>query len=212
MRSARGVTGSLAAASTTAGLPTASVPTAGLPAAGPATLVAIRAAHHTSYDRLIFEFSGRLPVHRSVRYVSKVVADPSGQVVPVSGGARLLVRFLPANGHLPDGQSSYGSARRTFALPGVLQVVRAGDSEDVLRFGVGVAKRQRFKVFTLANPSRFVIDITTPFRPAPAGDDSSGSHSAAHSGAAGKRPHGRMLNHLATLLAVLVTALQRLPQ
>ena len=198
MRTARGVTGSLAAASTTAIAPTA----------GPATLVAIRAAHHTSYDRLIFEFSGRLPAHRSVRYVSKVVADPSGQVLPLSGGARLLVRFLPANGHKPDGQSSYGPARQTFALPGVIQVVSAGESEDVLRFGVGVAKRQRFKVFTLANPSRFVIDITTPFRPAPAEDHSSGSHR----GAEGKRPYGHMLNYLAIPLAVLLAPLQRRPQ
>ncbi len=198
MRTARGVTGSLAAASTTAIARTA----------GPATLVAIRAAHHTSYDRLIFEFSGRLPAHRSVRYVSKVIADPSGQVVPVSGGARLLVRFLPANGHKPDGQSSYGPARQTFALPGVVQVVSAGETEDVLRFGVGVAKRQRFKVFTLANPSRFVIDITTPFRPAPAEDYSSGSHR----GAEGKLPHGHMLSHLAIPLAVFLAALQRRPQ
>jgi hypothetical protein len=136
-----------------------------------------------------------------------VVADASGEVVPVSGGARLLVRFLPAHGHKPDGQSSYGPARRTFALPGVIQVVSAGDSEDVLRFGIGVAKRQRFKVFTLAHPSRFVIDITTPFA-APAGDYCPGSHSDAD----GKQSHRHMLNHLATPLAVLVTALQRLPQ
>jgi hypothetical protein len=195
MRSARGVTGSLAAASTTASVPTA----------GPATLVAIRAAHHTSYDRLIFEFSGRLPAHRSVRYVSKVVADPSGQVVPVSGGARLLVRFLPANGHTPDGRSSYGPARRTLALPGVVQVVSAGDSDGVLRFGVGVAKRQRFKVFTLANPSRFVIDISTPFIAVPTGDHSSGSHMVAEG-----RQHSHVLNRPAIRLAVLFTALQHL--
>jgi hypothetical protein len=69
----------------------------------PTTLVAIRAAHHPGYDRLVFEFRGRLPGQRSVRYVSQVIADPSGKVVAVAGSARLLVRFS-ALGHNSKGQ------------------------------------------------------------------------------------------------------------
>lgn len=58
--------------------------------AAPTTLTAIRADHHLGYDRLVFEFTGKLPAERSARYVSTVFADPSGKVVPVSGSAKLL--------------------------------------------------------------------------------------------------------------------------
>ena len=129
----------------------------------PTTLVAIRAAHHPGYDRLVFEFRGRLPVQRSVRYVSQVIGDPSGRVVSVAGNAKLLVRFV-ALGHNSRGQVTYGPLRRTYALPEVIQVANAGDFEAVLSFGVGVAKREPFHVFTLSSPSRVVIDVQTPFR------------------------------------------------
>ncbi|HXP19323.1 MAG TPA: hypothetical protein VN840_06735 [Streptosporangiaceae bacterium] len=130
------------------------------------TLIAIRAAHHPGYDRLVFEFRNGLPAERGARYVSQVIADPSGKRVSVAGSARLLVRFFGASGHNPDGRISYGALRRTYALPGVMQVVNAGDFEAVLRFGVGVARREPFRIFTLSNPSRVVIDLTTPYRTA----------------------------------------------
>lgn len=207
MLSIRAITTSLAFAGLggVLAVPTASA-LASTPTASPTTLVAIRAAHHTGYDRLVFQFSGRLPAHRSVRYVSRVVADPSGKVVPVSGSARLLVRFFAANGHKANGTSSYGPARRTFALPGIIQVVNAGDFEAVLRFGVGVAKREPFKVFTLANPSRFVIDISTPFRTSSVRDYFLDSRRFAE----GKRPYIHAVNRPVIPPAVAFGALQRL--
>lgn len=127
------------------------------------TLTAIRAAHHPGtahqpgFDRLVFEFSGQLPAQRSARYVSTVFADPSGKVVPVSGSARLLVRFFAAGVRPLLNQRSY-------ALPGLLQVVKAGSFESVLTYGVGVARKEPVHLFTLANPARVVIDIPTPYR------------------------------------------------
>jgi len=127
-------------------------------------LVAIRAAHHQGFDRIVFEFRGGLPAERSVRYVRQVIADPSGKRVSVAGSARLLVRFFAANGHDQNGHVSFGALRRTYALPGVIQVVNAGDFEAVLTFGVGVARREPVHMFTLTRPRRVVIDITTPYR------------------------------------------------
>ena|SRR5690242_17605308 len=42
------------------------------------TLTQIRAAHQPGYDRLVFQFSGVLPAHYSVRYVPQVIGDASG--------------------------------------------------------------------------------------------------------------------------------------
>jgi hypothetical protein len=123
----------------------------------PTTLTEIRAAHHPGYDRLVFQFAGKLPAQRSARYVATVFADPSGKVVPVSGSARLLVRFFAS------GVGKFLN-QRSFNLPGLMQLVKAGSFESVLTYGVGVARKEPVHLFTLTSPSRVVIDIPTPYR------------------------------------------------
>ena len=58
-----------------------------------ATLVAIRAAHHAettpTYDRVVFEFSGQMPLLR-IEYVKKLIGDGSGLPVPIAGRVILL--------------------------------------------------------------------------------------------------------------------------
>jgi hypothetical protein len=131
------------------------------------TLTQIRAAHHPGFDRLVFQFSGPLPGHRTVRYVRKVIGDPSGRPILVTGNARLEVRFSPASGHDQSGHGTYGPVRRAFALPNLIQAVNAGDFEAHLGFGIGLARKEHVHVFTLTNPSRVVIDVATPFRTVP---------------------------------------------
>ena len=142
------------------------VAAAAAPTSAPAvpTLTQIRAAHHPGYDRLVFQFRGPVPAHRSARYVRRVIHDFSGLPVRVTGDARLLVRFSPAAGHDSHGHITYGPARRTYALPGLIQVVNAGDGEAVLSFGAGLARKEPLRMFTLTHPSRVVIDVRTPYR------------------------------------------------
>jgi hypothetical protein len=132
------------------------------------TLLAIRAAHHPDYDRVVFEFTGPVPAQRDVGYVPELIGDPSGLPVPVAGDAILQVRMAPARGHDDNGNVTYGPTRRTYPLPNVIQVVNSGDFEGVLTFGIGLAQRTNITVFTLTNPSRVVVDIATPFRTVPA--------------------------------------------
>jgi hypothetical protein len=49
-------------------------------------------------------------------------------------------------------------------------VVNAGDFESVLSFGVGLARAEPFRMFTLTGPSRVVIDVRTPYRTVPVRD------------------------------------------
>ncbi|MBE1496372.1 hypothetical protein H4696_003472 [Amycolatopsis lexingtonensis] len=132
-----------------------------------ATLVAIRAAHHTDHDRVVFEFDGPLPAEREVRYVPEVIGDPSGLPVPVVGQAFLQVRMAFAAGHDDNGNPTYGAPQRTYPLPNVIQVVNAGDFEGVLNFGIGLARQSPVRLSVLSNPSRVVIDIDTPFQTVP---------------------------------------------
>ncbi len=134
-------------------------PTSAPAAQAPTRVVAIRAAHHPGFDRVVFEFSRRLPSSVRVRYVDEVIGDPSGLPVRIAGRAFLGVRFFPTNGL----GGSIAPTRKAFALPNVMTTVLSGDFEAVTSFGIGLAKKTRFHVSTLRNPSRVVIDIRAAF-------------------------------------------------
>jgi hypothetical protein len=125
-------------------------------------LVAIRAAHHPGFDRVVFEFRGGLPSRHHAKYVDGLVGDASGLPVRIAGRAILQVRFAPAKAHNASGPTV--RARKAFALPNVMTAVQAGDFEAVTTYGIGLAKQTTFDVFTRRNPSRVVIDIRAAFR------------------------------------------------
>lgn len=125
------------------------------------TLVGIRAAHHPGLDRVVFEFEGGLPSSRRVRYVDELLADGSGLPVRIAGRAVLRVRFELAQAH--DGGEVTAPARKAFALPNVMTTVRAGDFEAVTTYGIGLAKRTRFRIFAMDDPSRVVIRVRAGF-------------------------------------------------
>ncbi|MEV4805336.1 GerMN domain-containing protein [Nonomuraea sp. NPDC049421] len=170
------------------------------------TLVDVRAAHQPGLDRLVFEFSGRAPAQRDVRYVSRLIADGSGRPVSAVGDALLQVRFRPADGHNRQGRPTYGPARKTYALPGVIQVVKTGDFEGTLTFGVGLARRVPYRVYTLTRPSRVVVDLATPYRTMPVRDYF--LNSADYN--AGRRPYTTAVTRPVAPPATAYGALQRL--
>ena len=154
------------------------------------TLIQISAAHHPGFDWLVFQFKGGLPAQRSARYVSGMTADPSGLPVSVVGSALLQVTFSPATGHNGQGLVTYGPTQRTYPLPELIQVVKAGDFESVLSFGVGLAKAEPFRMYTLTNPSRVVIDVQAPYRTVAVRDYFLNTHRFA----AGKAPYTEAVN------------------
>lgn len=125
-------------------------------------LVAVRAAHHPGIDRVVFEFKGSLPPTRSAAYVNQLIGDASGLPVRIAGRAILQIRFTPAAAHDSLGRSTAPS-RTAYALPNVMTTVRSGDFEAVTTYGIGLASRQPFRVFTLNSPPRVVLDIGAAF-------------------------------------------------
>jgi hypothetical protein len=127
-----------------------------------ATLVAISAASHPEatpqYDRVVFEFKGRLPESIRVEYVSKLIADASGAVVPIKGKGIVQLVVSPAMAHTSAGKATV-PARISYRLPLVKEVVRSGDFEGVVSYGIGVAQKTEMRFMTLTNPTRIVIDF-----------------------------------------------------
>lgn len=146
------------------GLTWGSLAKGGLPVRlAPATLDGVRSGRHQCFDRLVIDLSGR-PGGYSVRYVSAVVADGSGEVVAVRGGARLAVVI---------GNPAYSGGRSTLVVRNraelvnvtgystFRQVALAGSFEGQTTVALGVRARLPFRVFTLGTgaDSRLVIDV-----------------------------------------------------
>lgn len=121
----------------------------------------VRAGRHACFDRLVIDIGrGRKPGYR-VRYVRRIISDPSGMVLHVRGDARLLITI-----QAPAGPGYHPNARnladvrhfRTFR-----QVRGAGSFEGITSIGLGVRAKLPFRVFRVGNGaqpgSRLVIDV-----------------------------------------------------
>ena len=109
------------------------------------------------YDRVVFEFSGPVPLLR-IEYVQELIGDGSGLPVPIGGRAILLVQFTPARAHDDNGQAS-APARMQPKLPLVKEIVRSGDFEAAVTYGIGLGQKADTRILTMDNPNRLVIDF-----------------------------------------------------
>ena len=132
-----------------------------------ALLERVAVAGHGGYDRVVFQFRNGLPGYR-VEYVEPPLReDGSGNVVKLAGNAFVVVRMEPASGFdlsVPEGELIYTGPRR---LPGsgtsvVREIVRTGDFEAVLTWAVGLDARVAYRVLTLDDPARIVVDFGAP--------------------------------------------------
>jgi hypothetical protein len=128
------------------------------------TLIAIRAASHAEanprYERVVFEFSGPVPLIE-VDYVKSLIGGGSGLPVAISGNAILALTMRPAQAHTEQGQST-APTRMKLGLPNVKEVASSSDFEGVLSYGIGLARKSEIRVITLAQPSRVVVDFLNP--------------------------------------------------
>jgi hypothetical protein len=115
------------------------------------------AACHATFDRFVIQARFATPGY-DVRYVPRIVADPSGRPVSLLGAKRLRARFNLAAGHDSRGRNLL-TGTLTPRCPNLLQVKKAGDFEGTVSFGLGVKRMTGFRVFRLTNPTRIVIDV-----------------------------------------------------
>jgi hypothetical protein len=128
-----------------------------------ALLTDVRVAAHDGYERIVFEFRNVLPGY-DVRYVEPpVVADGSGDEVPVDGAAILQIRMenaLDADLTQESAPATYtGPTRLSPDTPTIEELVRTGGFEAVLTWVAGLSEERPFTVTTLGAPDRIVIDV-----------------------------------------------------
>jgi hypothetical protein len=128
-----------------------------------ALLTDVRSASQEGFDRVVFEFANGVPGYE-VGYVERpIVADGSGDEIAVEGAAVLRIRMEPAL----DADLTQESAPRTYTGPNrfspdtavVLELVSTGGFEAVLTWAAGIDGERPFRVTTLSDPPRIVIDV-----------------------------------------------------
>ena len=150
------------AASATADLdaPTSTAPVdAGPSGPGPATLVGVRVGQHDRYDRTVFDFTGGTPGYH-VEY-GPLYTEGRGDLVHLDGAATLSIHFHPAYAHDVNTGTTTINLGQVLnpRYPTLRQVKFGGEFEGHVSAGLGVADRVGFRVFTLANPYRVVVDV-----------------------------------------------------
>lgn len=132
-----------------------------------ALLERVAVAGHDDYDRVVFQFKNGLPGYR-VEYVEPPLReDGSGNLVELEGDYFVVVRMEPASGFdlsVPEGELVYTGPRRIVGggTAVVREIVRTGDFEAVLTWAIGLDLVRSFRVLTLENPARIVVDFAAP--------------------------------------------------
>jgi hypothetical protein len=140
------------------GLPAfTTAPKAASPRGDAAELSNAAAGCHATFDRFVIRARFATPGY-DVRYVSRIIADPSGRRVLLLGTQRIRIRLNLAAGHDNRGRNLL-AATLTPRCPNLLQVKKAGDFEGTVSFGLGLERMTGFRVFRLTNPTRVVVDV-----------------------------------------------------
>ncbi|MEX3105474.1 MULTISPECIES: hypothetical protein [unclassified Streptomyces] len=121
----------------------------------------VRIGTHDCYDRFVVDVPGASAsdLGYSVRYVDALIQDPSGEPVPVTGGAILEV-VVRAPAYDPwTGTPTYpGPAPKPVGYPTFRDAVYAGSFEGQSQFGLGTRARLPFRVLQL--DGRLVVDVS----------------------------------------------------
>lgn len=136
-------------------------PGAGTEVPDPPTVTGVRAARHPGFDRFVLEFaeSGGIPPFH-LRYVDQPVREcGSGQVVYLPGDGWLRVRLIGARAHDEDGRPTVEDREGTPGLPVILAHHLTCDFEGQVTWVLAVTSPNRYRVRTLGDPSRLVVDV-----------------------------------------------------
>ena len=120
-------------------------------------LVDVRVGDHDGFDRVVLELSGTATPGWGVAWGDEAVAEGSGDVVPLEGDHVLTIS---ASGTAMPEPGSFEVPARLGPAGAVAEVQVNGWFEGYTQVFAGVDGDERpFRVFTLTDPPRLVVDI-----------------------------------------------------
>jgi hypothetical protein len=123
----------------------------------------VRVGSHEGYERVVFDFEGTGTPGWRVEYVDEAVQDPKGDVVDVDGDFTLQV--IATGVRYPEGDDETGRvAQGSYDAEDadlVEEVHVTGIFEGQNQAFIGLDEQAPFRVFTLTEPARLVVDVRT---------------------------------------------------
>ncbi len=126
-------------------------------------LTNVRTGANPGFDRVVLDLTAGSAPGVGYQLVDELTADPTGDVVWLTGQYFVNVSATPAAAHDDAGAPTYPGPQkfRTRNLRNVMAVAVTGDFEGHLTVGLGVRSRTAVNVFTLTAPNRVVIDVAS---------------------------------------------------
>lgn len=124
------------------------------------TLVDVRYAKHSGYDRIVFEFEHGTPEWQAG--YGRLESQGTGDPIRVEGEATVVVTFMGATARSYAGEPTYQMRTLDPRLPALRQVRFNGEYEATIGVGLGVMDRVPFRSYALSSPPRVVVDLTHP--------------------------------------------------
>ena len=120
-------------------------------------LVDVRVGDHDGFDRVVLELSGTTTPGWGVAWGDEAVAEGSGEVVPLDGDHVLTIS---ASGTAMPERGSYEAPQRLGPAGDIAGVHVNGWFEGYTQVFAGIEGDERpFRVFTLTDPPRLVVDV-----------------------------------------------------
>ncbi len=123
------------------------------------TVTNVRVAANDGFDRVVFDLEGEGTPGWRIEYVDEALDDGSGHPVEVDGGAVLSVRVAGVGMPFETGVEEFSGSPVTLDGTAVQEVVYRFVFEGYSTAFVGVDEQRPFRVFTLENPLRLVVDV-----------------------------------------------------
>ncbi len=126
-------------------------------------LTDVRTSQEDGFDRVVLELGGTGTPGWQVEYTTRPRADGSGEPVTLEGTAYLQVALRGLGMTYDTGVAPYGDMKtRVPGAGGVAEVAPGGffEGDQLALIGLTGAERP-FRVYTLADPTRVVVEVRT---------------------------------------------------
>ncbi len=122
----------------------------------------VRIGIHETYERVVFDFEGGSIPDVSTSWTDEATDPMSDTVHEVGGDDLLRIQMdgvsVPYNGEVSPAATGIFASPQTSAVDEVLYL---GSFEGTVPAYIGLDERRPYRVFTLHNPTRVVVDIQT---------------------------------------------------